>query len=340
MKNIIKKIASITMAFTLFGTGTSVTKMISPESNTHIIANAGSKDYNKIGSIQLGNNEYAQGMAMYKNTIYFISEKQNSNCKLYKKSVNSNSTPTTININKSDRNKIGHGNDLCVAKCNGNICLFVVDGQNHGNILLKFKLDSKQENAELVAKYEFDMNISAVTLVNPDGAETDPLKFIFRNGSNIATVEIGRKEKNCAKSVTKVGTIKLIDELKNDSKKASQGICYYNGLLLVPYTAGNGYTNYIQVYGIDIYDKELEMNGNALCYIPLSNKNKTKFEIEGLDYSNNGTWFFNTNEKGYKSKIYNCNIIEYSLANAIADMLSKIITERGVQMADKIEFYE
>lgn len=42
MKNVIKKISSIAMAFTLLGTGTALTNTISPKSNTAIIAMAGS----------------------------------------------------------------------------------------------------------------------------------------------------------------------------------------------------------------------------------------------------------------------------------------------------------
>ncbi|WP_295093582.1 hypothetical protein [Ruminococcus sp.] len=40
MKNVIKKIASIAMAFTLLGTGTAVTKTISPKSDNTLVASA------------------------------------------------------------------------------------------------------------------------------------------------------------------------------------------------------------------------------------------------------------------------------------------------------------
>ncbi|WP_028515186.1 hypothetical protein [Ruminococcus flavefaciens] len=40
MKNVIKKIASIAMAFTLLGTGTAVTKTISPKSDNTLVAQA------------------------------------------------------------------------------------------------------------------------------------------------------------------------------------------------------------------------------------------------------------------------------------------------------------
>lgn len=42
MKKVLKKIASVTMAFTLLGTGTVVTKIVSPKSDTTIIASAAS----------------------------------------------------------------------------------------------------------------------------------------------------------------------------------------------------------------------------------------------------------------------------------------------------------
>ncbi len=42
MKNVIKKIASLTMAFTLLGTGTAVSKTIAPQFDNTIIANAAS----------------------------------------------------------------------------------------------------------------------------------------------------------------------------------------------------------------------------------------------------------------------------------------------------------
>lgn len=40
MKNVIKKIAASVMAFTLLGTGTAITKTVSPKSDTTIVANA------------------------------------------------------------------------------------------------------------------------------------------------------------------------------------------------------------------------------------------------------------------------------------------------------------
>lgn len=46
MKNVIKKIASIAMAFTLLGTGTTVTKTISPKSDNTIVAEAASCKHN------------------------------------------------------------------------------------------------------------------------------------------------------------------------------------------------------------------------------------------------------------------------------------------------------
>ena len=44
MKNVIKKIASIAMAFTLLGTGTAVTKTISPKSSNTLVASAGNSE--------------------------------------------------------------------------------------------------------------------------------------------------------------------------------------------------------------------------------------------------------------------------------------------------------
>ncbi|WP_028515258.1 hypothetical protein [Ruminococcus flavefaciens] len=110
MKNIIKKIASIAMAFTLLGTGTNVTRTILPESNNTIVANAGTKDYDNKGSIKLKTDEFAQGMGMYNNIIYFVTEKGNSNCKLYKKNPNEE-TPKTITIKNCDPNIIRHPED-------------------------------------------------------------------------------------------------------------------------------------------------------------------------------------------------------------------------------------
>ena len=49
MKNVIKRIASIAMAFTLLGTGTAVTKTISPKSNNTIIASAADTCHCKTG---------------------------------------------------------------------------------------------------------------------------------------------------------------------------------------------------------------------------------------------------------------------------------------------------
>lgn len=49
MKNVIKKIASIAMAFTLLGTGTAVTRTISPKSNNTITANAADTCHCKTG---------------------------------------------------------------------------------------------------------------------------------------------------------------------------------------------------------------------------------------------------------------------------------------------------
>lgn len=46
MKNVIKKIASIAMAFTLLGTGTTVTNTISPKSSNTIVADAASCKHN------------------------------------------------------------------------------------------------------------------------------------------------------------------------------------------------------------------------------------------------------------------------------------------------------
>lgn len=309
MKNVIKKIASIAMAFAFLGTGTAITKTISHETNTTIVANANS-NYDEIGSKKRASNEYAQGMAMYNNEMYFVSETGNSNCKLYKKSVNSNSKPEEIKFKrKSDSNKIGHGNDLCVAKCGVKICLFVVDGQKRNNSLLKFELDGNE--ATLVAEYEFNRGISAVTLVNPDG--TAPLKFIFRGGENISIAEIDRNHKNetkkngvINKTATKIGTIKLAS-----GAYKSQGICYFNGLLVVPYTFKGDCNNVIQVYGIDLNKKgsnKLENDSKPICNIWLESK-KYKYEIEGIDYSNGNKWYFNTNEQlsskgNYFSKFY------------------------------------
>lgn len=46
MKNVIKKIASIAMAFTLLGTGTNVTRTISPKSNNTLVASASCRGNN------------------------------------------------------------------------------------------------------------------------------------------------------------------------------------------------------------------------------------------------------------------------------------------------------
>lgn len=45
MKNAIKKIAATAMAFTLLGTGTSVTKFIAPKADNTIVASAASDPY-------------------------------------------------------------------------------------------------------------------------------------------------------------------------------------------------------------------------------------------------------------------------------------------------------
>lgn len=57
MKNVIKKIASITMAFTLLGTGTAVTKTIAPQFDTSITAHATSCNNCHGGSYYI-KNEY------------------------------------------------------------------------------------------------------------------------------------------------------------------------------------------------------------------------------------------------------------------------------------------
>ena len=44
MKNVIKKIASIAMAFTLLGTGTAITKIIAPQEDNTLVASAASSD--------------------------------------------------------------------------------------------------------------------------------------------------------------------------------------------------------------------------------------------------------------------------------------------------------
>ena len=50
MKNVIKKIASIAMAFTLLGTGTAVTKTISPKFDNTLVASAKEKTWYKAGT--------------------------------------------------------------------------------------------------------------------------------------------------------------------------------------------------------------------------------------------------------------------------------------------------
>ena len=316
MKNVIKKIASIALAFTLLGTGTSVTKTISPDSNNTIAAS-------KIKSVgigkqigQVGNEgRVVQGMGMYNNTFYFITEKNDSNCKLFRMDINEKKAHE-IGLSKSDRQLIAHGNDLCVAKCNGKICLFVVNGEKkNSDLLLMFELDSKQENAALVEQYKFNHTLSAVTLVNPDGNK--PLEFIFRCGKDIYSAKIERQmskekqdmraymkayKKPVSRQATKIHTIYLNEEIQKefdiyknnkDKQPKYQGICYFNGLLIVPYTFGNLRKNYIQIYNME--------EGFYLYPIDSfkSEKSNTKFEIESIDYSNGNNWYYNTNENGY-----------------------------------------
>jgi len=120
MKNTVKKIAGFAMAFTLLGTGTVITKTISPESDNTIVASAITSigTGSQIGQIS-NKNGGIQGMGMYNNVFYFVTQKNNSNCKLYRMNMNGNTSE--ISLSKSDSQLIGHGNDLCVAKCNGKL---------------------------------------------------------------------------------------------------------------------------------------------------------------------------------------------------------------------------
>lgn len=311
MKNTVKKIAGFAMAFTLLGTGTVVTKTISPESDNTIVASAITSigTGSQIGQIS-NKNGGIQGMGMYNNVFYFVTQKNNSNCKLYRMNMNGNTIE--ISLSKSDSQLIGHGNDLCVAKCNGKLCLFVVDGQNNKNILLKYELNSAQTKATLAAKYQLDKNVSAVTLVNPDG--NNNLKFIFRNERNIFTAEIGRNESSGKKKTTNSGNIQL-----ERGAAVSQGICYYKDLLIVPYTDSNYKYNYIQVYRMN---SNLKIDGYLLDSFKIG-KN-SKFEIESIDYSNGNNWYYNTNENGY-CRLY----LNTSLGNAI----NRIVEARYYEMS-------
>lgn len=311
MKNTVKKIAGFAMVFTLLGTGTVVTKTISPESDNTIVASAITSigTGSQIGQIS-NKNGGIQGMGMYNNVFYFVTQKNNSNCKLYRMNMNGNTSE--ISLSKSDSQLIGHGNDLCVAKCNGKLCLFVVDGQNNKNILLKYELNSAQTKATLAAKYQLDKNVSAVTLVNPDG--NNNLKFIFRNERNIFTAEIGRNESSGKKKTTNSGNIQL-----ERGAAVSQGICYYKDLLIVPYTDSNYKYNYIQVYRMN---SNLKIDGYLLDSFKIG-KN-SKFEIESIDYSNGNNWYYNTNENGY-CRLY----LNTSLGNAI----NRIVEARYYEMS-------
>ena len=305
MKNVIKKVASIAMALTLLGTGTSVTNIISPGANDTIAAGYSSqiRDYKACRNAVKQGNAVCQGAGMYNNTFYYITEEGNSNCKLYKKGIDSKEETITL----SRPELIGHGNDLCVAKCDGKICLFIVDGQKRNNILLKYELDREQKNAKFVAQYQFKKSISAVTLVNADG--NAPLEFIFRGGKEgkeIYTVEIERNQKSCKDiEVNFIGKIKTVS-----GADKSQGICYFNHLLIVPYTNNNNHDNYIQIYGIHEDWIRLEKDGKPLdsCKV-IWNKN-TDFEIEGIDYSNGNRWYFNTNEKNNYGFYYSDMLID------------------------------
>jgi len=71
MKNIIKKISAVAMAFTLLGAGTVITKKVSPKSDTSISASAASyKDY-YLGKKKVKVGKHALG------TIYAVYKKYN-----------------------------------------------------------------------------------------------------------------------------------------------------------------------------------------------------------------------------------------------------------------------
>lgn len=55
MKNIVKRIASVALAFTLLGTGTAVTRTLSPQSDCAITASAKTKHYYVLKCEKCGN---------------------------------------------------------------------------------------------------------------------------------------------------------------------------------------------------------------------------------------------------------------------------------------------